>query len=162
MHYLIQVMPCCLFDTEPLPEPIMTFTIGVVVPVPVPVLKVFLPNKNNLMALRRHENLRQNVLSDVQENPRLFMGYRLGYQLRFQEGWAPAHMITWEMIRAATYKPRADSSFVPSQWETALLCNHVSHWLGASLESALKPCHLSQVSDQAKWSNFKHCSTWMI
>ena len=32
---------------------------------------------------------------------------------------------------------RADSSFVPSQWETALLCNDVSHWLGASLESAL-------------------------
>ena len=31
---------------------------------------------------------------------------------------------------------RADSTFVPSQWETALLCN-VSHWLGASLESAL-------------------------
>ena len=34
------------------------------------------------------------------------------------------------------YVDRADSRFVPSQWETALLCN-VSHWLGASLESAL-------------------------
>ena len=32
---------------------------------------------------------------------------------------------------------RADSRFVPSQWETSLLCNHVSHWLGANLESAL-------------------------
>ena len=32
---------------------------------------------------------------------------------------------------------RADSSFAPSQWETVLLCNDVSHWLGASLESAL-------------------------
>ena len=30
----------------------------------------------------------------------------------------------------------ADSRFAPSQWETALLCNDVSHWLGASLESA--------------------------
>ena len=29
------------------------------------------------------------------------------------------------------------SRFAPSQWETALLCNDVSHWLGASLESAL-------------------------
>ena len=28
--------------------------------------------------------------------------------------------------------------FAPSQWETALLCNDVSHWLDASLESALK------------------------
>ena len=26
---------------------------------------------------------------------------------------------------------------MPSQWETALLCNDISHWLGASLESAL-------------------------
>ena len=32
---------------------------------------------------------------------------------------------------------RADSRFVPSQWETALLCNGVSHWRGANLESAL-------------------------
>ena len=32
---------------------------------------------------------------------------------------------------------RADSRFAPSQWETALLCNDVSHWLGASLWSAL-------------------------
>ena len=32
---------------------------------------------------------------------------------------------------------RADSRIAPTQWETALLCNDVSHWLGASLESAL-------------------------
>ena len=32
---------------------------------------------------------------------------------------------------------RADFRFAPSQWETALLCNDVSYWLGASLDSAL-------------------------
>ena len=32
---------------------------------------------------------------------------------------------------------RVESMFAPSQWETALLCNDVSQWLGASLESAL-------------------------
>ena len=32
---------------------------------------------------------------------------------------------------------RADSRFAPSQWETVLLCNDVSHWLGANLGSAL-------------------------
>ena len=32
---------------------------------------------------------------------------------------------------------RADSRFAPSQWETVLLCNDLSDWLGASLESAL-------------------------
>ena len=31
----------------------------------------------------------------------------------------------------------ADSRFVPRQWETALHCNDFSHWLAASLESAL-------------------------
>ena len=37
---------------------------------------------------------------------------------------------------------RADSRSAPSQWETALLCNDVSHWLVASLESALDMCIL--------------------
>ena len=32
---------------------------------------------------------------------------------------------------------RADSRFAPSRWEMALHCNDVSHWLDASLESAL-------------------------
>ena len=32
---------------------------------------------------------------------------------------------------------RADSRFVRSRWEMALLYNNVSHWMGASLESAL-------------------------
>ena len=32
---------------------------------------------------------------------------------------------------------KADSRFAPSRWETAFLCNNVSHWLGASLESSL-------------------------
>ena len=31
----------------------------------------------------------------------------------------------------------ADSRFAHSQWETMLFYNDVSHWLGASLESAL-------------------------
>ena len=37
---------------------------------------------------------------------------------------------------------RADSRFVPSQWETALFCYDVSHWLVANLESALYVSHL--------------------
>ena len=32
---------------------------------------------------------------------------------------------------------RADSRLEPSQWETSLQCNAVSHWLGANWESAL-------------------------
>ena len=37
----------------------------------------------------------------------------------------------------STLFTRADSRFWPSQWETALLCNNLSHWLHASLESDL-------------------------
>ena len=33
---------------------------------------------------------------------------------------------------------RVDSMFAPSQWETSLQSNTVSHWLGANLESALQ------------------------
>ena len=42
------------------------------------------------------------------------------------------------------YEFRIDSKCTPSQWETALLCNDVLHWLCASLKSALEfhqyPC----------------------
>ena len=41
--------------------------------------------------------------------------------------------ILWKLLQMC----RADSRFAPHQWETALLCNDVSHWLGAGLESAL-------------------------
>ena len=41
--------------------------------------------------------------------------------------------VSWQQ----TYLYRADSRFVPRQWDTALLRNDISHWLGASLESAL-------------------------
>ena len=39
-------------------------------------------------------------------------------------------------ICSFVYINRADSRFSPSQWDTALHCNGVSHWLSASLESA--------------------------
>ena len=43
---------------------------------------------------------------------------------------------------------RADARIVPSQWETALLCNDVSHWLGTNLESALIYTHTSVQDSQ--------------
>ena len=42
---------------------------------------------------------------------------------------SPGH--SWASIN------RDDSRLVPSQWETSLQSNAVSHWLGANLESAL-------------------------
>ena len=61
---------------------------------------------------------------------------------------------------------RADSWLAPSQWETSLQSNAVSHWLGANLESALMhanaawrcryvnqtaPLNSSSPSDSNKW-----------
>ena len=43
-------------------------------------------------------------------------------------------------LRPVDAYPRDDSKFVPNQWETALLCNAVSHWLGTNLESTLYIC----------------------
>ena len=55
--------------------------------------------------------------------------------------WTRQHLPTiadnfWDLYFGGIWY-RADSRFAPSQWETALLCNYVSHWLGTSLESAL-------------------------
>ena len=36
------------------------------------------------------------------------------------------------------YQDQADSKFASSQWDTVLFCNDASHWLGASIESALR------------------------
>ena len=44
-----------------------------------------------------------------------------------------------EKSDCAVMGPRAGSRLAPSQWETSLQSNAVSHWLGANLESALGP-----------------------
>ena len=44
-------------------------------------------------------------------------------------------------IKETWRSDRADSRIAPTQWETALLCNDVSHWLGANLESTLGGSH---------------------
>ena len=55
----------------------------------------------------------------------------------FWSFYDPFHQQSWHPhIERIVCKFRADSRFASSQWETALLCNDVSHWLGASLESA--------------------------
>ena len=69
------------------------------------------------------------------------------------------------------YVYSADSSFPPSQWEMALLCNDVPHWLGTSPESApYVPVHfavfgsisgLSPVRRQnTTWANAYLSSNW--
>ena len=50
---------------------------------------------------------------------------------------SPSGNCNWWLVNIGSGNGRADSRFALSQWETALLCNDVSHWPGANLESAL-------------------------
>ena len=63
----------------------------------------------------------------------MYSSQHVHHQSSFNMGWTSCYAACNE------YKTitRADSRFAPSQWETALLCNDISHWLGANLESAL-------------------------
>ena len=45
---------------------------------------------------------------------------------------------------------RADFRLAPSQWETSLQSNAVSHWLGANLETALHFTHMIGISPWEK------------
>ena len=47
--------------------------------------------------------------------------------------WFNVHILIFH-----EYRLRADSRLAPSQWETSLQSNAISHWLGANLESALR------------------------
>ena len=60
--------------------------------------------------------------------------------------WYCMHAIRYIVLavitRATKMLPyRADSRLEPSQWETSLQSNPVSHWLGANLELVLS-CHV--------------------
>ena len=94
------------------------------------------------------EPLRTN-LSEVRINIRRFSFRKMWLKTSFVK-WRPFYLglnllnltrtdhIT--VAQRSTIKPRAyfvaDSRFAPSQWETSLQSNAVSHWLGANLESA--------------------------
>ena len=54
---------------------------------------------------------------------------------------------------------RVDSRFALSQWEAPLLCNAVSHWLGASLESVLG--HINAIGAMGLLPETSNCGSRM-
>ena len=85
---------------------------------------------------------------------------------RLPAPWASASLATASNVSSGTiHVYRTDSRFAPSQWETALLCNGVSHWLGANLESAnnllpqLPPPPANMHTDRA-FTEIKRSSIW--
>ena len=51
----------------------------------------------------------------------------------------------WHAAFPAKHELTADSRLAPSQWETWLQSNAVSHWLGANLESVLTNSSIPRV-----------------
>ena len=64
--------------------------------------------------------------------------------------------LTQCLLRSQIYILRADSRFAPSQWETVLLCNDISHWLGASLKWALILTEMWCWKWNHEWTAFWH------
>ena len=55
----------------------------------------------------------------------------------FTDTWYCSMVALGSVTGFGVHISRADSRVPPSQRETALLCNDVSHWLGANLESVM-------------------------
>ena len=70
---------------------------------------------------------------------KIFITSSLSFKLSLVSGLH--QIITKPISEPIMTKIRVDSRFALSQWEMALLCNDISHWLGESLESALKICN---------------------
>ena len=73
-------------------------------------------------------------LSIIHNFPIIYMTWMITVSLRkvvtsyiLKSTWCDDKTTSW------THLSRTDSRFTPSQWETALLCNDVTHWLGTSL-----------------------------
>ena len=90
-----------------------------------------------------HENLPHGGRGrgPTQSAPRLLMIWRHkepGHQQPWY--WPPSSRtfrIQYQKGQNMKIYLKADFRFAPSQWETPLLCNNVSHWLGTNLESDL-------------------------
>ena len=69
----------------------------------------------------------------------MFLGINIlqGWDMLSVHNFGVSDLIITIMELVLHYDYRADSRFAPNQRETALLCNNVSHRLGANLESAL-------------------------
>ena len=78
-----------------------------------------------------HENVFENVVCE--------MATILSSGDELKNTWDRWRHETSPDVTGKVLHPRADSRFPSSRWETVLLCNDVSHWLCANLESTVHP-----------------------
>ena len=69
------------------------------------------------------------------------------------------HYHTITLLQNTHNRNRADSRLAPSQWETSLQSNAVSHWLGTNLESALRYPRNTRNGMRKSWHGNAFCIT---
>ena len=71
--------------------------------------------------------------------------------------WLSEHLHWRQLLCSSrTGSIRADSRLAPSQWDTSLQSNAISHWLGANLESALSIL----IGRSSKTTDNYFCKMW--
>ena len=67
-----------------------------------------------------------------------------------------------QVIDVSMHLSRDQSSYAPSQWETSLHCNNVSHWLGAYLDRPLlrgsRKCRVDSRFAPSQWETALLCN----
>ena len=109
----------------------------------------------HLKSVALSQSVSQNIAFKVIWLKRLFTDVHMsefqweilnGYQVKrawnkhvLKRNWPVFSLECWfrEASIGPCYCNRADSRLATSQWETALYCKDLSHWLGANLEAAL-------------------------
>ena len=133
---LAQIMACCLFGVKPLPEP----TLGL--------LSIGSSGTNFseiLIKIQKFpftKNASEKIVSEMaailSRGGELIVPQTMDLNSCINHHWVMRHSHQPYYIYGRFWSViRADSRFAPSQWETPLQSNAVSHWLSASLESAL-------------------------
>ena len=77
----------------------------------------------------------KSLSSIHQSSTWVFLAHLIQLEWRSNKSWRRDYFSTFA---GGVLIPIANSRIVPSQWETALLCNDVSHLQGASLDSGLQ------------------------
>ena len=145
---LVQIMARCRKGDKPLSDPMIYWRIDA---------SLGLGELNFIDLYTNSKTMLNNVITWKQRRNVVIMSFLLRHVSAGKiVGWQISLPLAYNYLnlRHSTFSVnnaihgRADSGFAPSQWETALLCNDVFHWLGASLELSL---HRNPLSFGGKW-----------
>ena len=97
------------------------------------------PDLCHHMASLGHDELNNIIVMKRRRMYLLFLSFHHFLSSQHWDGTVNRIPSSWKIryLFSCIVNTRAVCRFVLSQWETMLLCNDISHWLGASLEWAI-------------------------